>query len=181
MKKTSVRQTPKTGAGLFAIEKISQNEPIFAIEGNLRHDAYTKEEALTEFVNDLNIAPGIWITPHDTNPWRYVNHSCNPNIGLKQINTTFIAIALCNIKAEEELTIDYSITENNPYWQLQESCACQTQNCRKIIRAASTLPPALFEKYQPYMLPFMIEDWKQQNLAIEIPTIVPTPSLNSRN
>ena len=171
-----MRQTPKTGAGLFATEKISQNELIFPIEGNLRHDAYTKEEALTIFVNDLNIAPGIWITPHDTNPWRYVNHSCNPNIGLKQIENTFMVIALRNIEAEEELTIDYSITENNPYWQLQESCACQTQNCRKIIRAACTLPPALFEKYQQYMLPFMIEDWKQQNLPIPLPTHKPTLS-----
>ncbi len=162
MKKTHIAQTKNTGHGLFAQEPILKDEHIFVIEGTIRKDEYTTDEANSPYPNDLNISPGIWITPHDSNPWRYVNHSCNPNLGLKQDNDKFIAIAMKDITLNEELTINYAITEGNPYWQME--CTCQQLSCVGIVRSIVHLSSSKFTFYKPYLLPALKTEWEKKNV-----------------
>lgn len=68
------------------------------------------------------------------------NHSCNPNTGVRGIQTL---IALRAIRAGEEITYDYStvVGENAPGesdWIL--ICACKEARCRKRIGNWQTLP-----------------------------------------
>ncbi len=60
--------------------------------------------------------------------WAPQNHSCNPNTGYAGLNV----IALRDIMAEEELTIDYTSFLNDE----MESfiCNCGAENCKKIIQ-----------------------------------------------
>ena len=59
-------------------------------------------------------------------PARFVNHSCDPNIFIRDC----FGIAKRAIKKGEEITEDYSL-EPNPHLHL--ICNCKSENCRGII------------------------------------------------
>jgi len=54
-----------------------------------------------------------------------------------------------NIKKGEEITIDYSITEDDPYWKM--TCVCGQIECRKVIQSIRFLPKKLFRKYKQHI------------------------------
>jgi uncharacterized protein len=60
------------------------------------------------------------------NPARFLNHSCNPNCEVEIIRARIWIYALCDIKAGEELTYNYSYDfedyEHRP-------CNCGAPNC----------------------------------------------------
>ena len=85
-----------------------------------------------------------WIDPRP--PYKYLNHSCEPNVGVRG---RFLLTALRDIRADEEITIDYSIIEPDPRWFMK--CGCGKKNCRKVVRAIELLPQKLFNKYDPYI------------------------------
>ena len=62
----------------------------------------------------------------------YVNHSCDPNSGIKKIADNFILIALRDIILGEEITFDYSTYMDENNWEMD--CNCGSQNCRGRIR-----------------------------------------------
>ena len=60
-----------------------------------------------------------------------IAHSCNPNCYISIIGKRAVLYSLFNIKANTEITFDYSIsTLNNVYF----TCTCGSFNCRKIIK-----------------------------------------------
>ena len=85
-------------------------------------------------------------------PEIYINHSCNPNAGIKKIGTIF---ALKDIKNGSEITFDYSTTEwtNDRAWGINWTklwkikCNCGSKTCRKYIRVFPKLPKKIREKY----------------------------------
>lgn len=54
-----------------------------------------------------------------------------------------------NLNKYEEITFDYSATEEDPYWHMQ--CKCGNKRCRKIIRNIYSLPKRTFNKYKNNM------------------------------
>lgn len=60
-------------------------------------------------------------------------------------------VALKNIKQKEEITIDYSITEEDTFWTLHKQCNCESKKCRKNIRSIQFLPEKTFNSYLPYI------------------------------
>ncbi|GAA4779830.1 hypothetical protein GCM10023219_29690 [Stakelama sediminis] len=68
-----------------------------------------------------------------------VNHSCDPNAGLRFTDKGVLLIALRDIAAGDEITWDYSTTlaENN--WHM--ICQCRSEQCRRVIGNFSTLSP----------------------------------------
>jgi hypothetical protein len=71
-------------------------------------------------------------------PFRYFNHSCDPNCGL---TPDLELILLRDVKEGEELNYDYSTTMLERDWQMK--CRCGKPNCRKIIQDFDLLPKAL--------------------------------------
>ena len=53
----------------------------------------------------------------------------------------------------QEILIDYSTTEADPNWKM--ACKCGTPQCRGTVRAGHSLPPDLYERYRPYLAPFV--------------------------
>lgn len=145
MRKVYVSQTKSTGKGLFAKKDFKKDEVLFVIKGTIRHGAYISG-FYSEGPNWVTIAKNTWLSPFDQNPWRYINHSCDPNAGLKGKVTV---VAMKNIKKDEQVTIDYSITEDDPYWKM--NCRCGEKNCRKVIKSIRYLPLKIFRKYDNYI------------------------------
>ena len=60
-----------------------------------------------------------------------VNHSCNPNTGLWQIDGTTYLISIRPIAETEELSFDYSTSMVDEPWGME--CCCGDSICRKAI------------------------------------------------
>jgi hypothetical protein len=133
--------------GIYAKDKIKKDEIIFTIEGPMIKYPFP----INYRIGPLWFETGkhSWIIPLENNPWHHNNHSCAPNSGLKGKNQV---VAMRNIARDEEITIDYSITEVEPDWKM--SCRCGAPNCRGTIRSIQFLPRELFKKYEKYIPEF---------------------------
>lgn len=143
-KKVYVAPTGHIGKGLFAKIDIKEGEIVFVAKGTLVEDDYNDDYLTGPYW--LWIREGLWLSPFDVNPWRYINHSCDPNVGIQGKVTV---VAMKDIRGGEEVTIDYSITEDDPYWEME--CRCGKRGCRKIIRSIRFLPEEMYKKYEPYV------------------------------
>ena len=104
-KKLYLGRTSGTGEGFFAKVNFKKGNLIFIWEGILKKGRYPC------YVCDrwLQIEKCQWIAPLRNNPGWYINHSCNPNSGIK--NSVKI-VAMKNIRRDEEVTFDYSTSES---------------------------------------------------------------------
>lgn len=152
MKKVYVARTMDTGRGIFAKTDIKKNEKIFVVKGKVIKDHYgfkgKNYGSKGKYLGDrwLIIGKRTWISPFRSNPYWFINHSCNPNAGSRGKVTI---LAMKGIKKDEGITIDYSTTEEDPYWRMK--CNCGSKNCRKIIRSVQFLPEEIFKRYKPYI------------------------------
>jgi SET domain-containing protein len=131
--KTEVKNA-RNGKGLFAKHGIMKGVTIFTVTGNIAQVSYEVEEEgdLKAEARWFGIDRETWLVPNESNPMYYMNHSCNPNCVIA--NKTQV-IALREIGAGEELTFDYSTTEEDPYWEMP--CNCGYKFCRKLIAPAA--------------------------------------------
>lgn len=68
-----------------------------------------------------------------------VNHSCDPNAGLRFTDDGVILVALRAIAAGDEVTWDYSTTLAQSNWHM--ICQCRSPECRRVIGNFDTLSP----------------------------------------
>src|SRR4028118_2071913 len=78
----------------------------------------------------------------------YLNHSCSPNV---VINEKLQLITIKPVEANEELVLDYSTTELDPYWEME--CICSSPECRKVLRSFQFLPDDLKNRYRTFIAP----------------------------
>ncbi|MCI5132491.1 MAG: SET domain-containing protein [Candidatus Electrothrix sp. EH2] len=85
-----------------------------------------------------------------------VNHSCNPNCGIR-VNEAgahdFIAIK--NISINEELTFDYAM-RNYSVDHFPEKCGCGAQQCRGQITGWKNLPDKKKKEYKGFVAPYLV-------------------------
>lgn len=93
-------------------------------------------------------------------PLRSVNHSCDPNCGLRDGNRL---ITLRDLNAGEEITYDYSTTMDEGHWTL--ACHCGAGNCRGVVQDFCTLPPETQARYfrLRVVMPFIEKKYQQQH------------------
>jgi uncharacterized protein len=143
MKKIYVGKSTISGKGLFAGESIKKGEMVFIMKGKILKINSRNKKRIIALPNPVGIDKDMWIDPAE--PYVNLNHSCNPNMGVKG-KVTFIALR--KIKKGEEVTFDYSISEDSS-WEMK--CNCGSKNCRKIIRSIRYLPKECYNKYMPYI------------------------------
>jgi SET domain-containing protein len=77
----------------------------------------------------LEADPGIYIDAAKYDgPIRYINHSCSPNCCILTLSRRAFISTIRDIKAGEELTMDYAYDE-----EVREPCSCRANNCRGYI------------------------------------------------
>jgi len=144
MKKIYIAKSRINGMGIIAGENISKGDSIQYIKGHPKNLVIHNKKDSDSNPNWIGVGRNKWIDPDYPN--QYFNHSCEPNCGIKG---TVTVVALKNIKKDEEMTFDYSITECDNMWEMK--CTCGSKNCRKIVRSIQHLPEKQFKKYFPYM------------------------------
>jgi len=145
-KKLYLGRASSTGQGLFAKANFKKGNLIFTWEGVLKKGRYPCYVG----ARWLQIEKFQWIAPLRNNPGWYINHSCNPNCGIK--NSVKI-VAMKNIRRGEEVTIDYSTSESENGWYL--ICHCENKNCRRIIRSYKFLSAELKLKYKDFISEYL--------------------------
>lgn len=143
-KKITLGESLIHNLGIIAKKDIKKGEAIFTIKGQLKFVKATNIKMALYGANWIGIEKHTWIKPIGYG--RYINHSCNPNAGIKG---RVIVTALKDIKKGEEVTIDYSITEINKLWYMR--CHCGGRDCVKKVRSIQFLPQEKYQSYMPYI------------------------------
>lgn len=125
----------KYGTGLFATQPFKAGDEIGDVTGERFHDPDYSSDYCIDLGDDMALEPG--------EPFRYMNHSCEPNCKLFVIHDDDFALiherrvvveALVGIPAGTELTIDYE-------WPATSTipCGCGAATCRGWIVAPDEL------------------------------------------
>jgi hypothetical protein len=146
--KMTIKNAGKCGKGVFALEKIKKNRLITKMLGERLglqecwHRIDSEDETLTDA---FQIDNEIYLDLKE--PFRFFNHSCEPNAGIINENDL---VAIRDIKRGEEITFDYSTTvgPNIPLSEWTMRCLCGSLNCREIIGNVLTIPIEQLKDYK---------------------------------
>jgi hypothetical protein len=124
------------GMGVFALRRYRAEQIVGEVTGRIIDDPTYGSDYC------MDLGDGLCLEPEG--PFRYVNHSCEPNCLLlleegfeedgRRVLPKMYLQAIRAIRPNEELTIDYA-------WPADEAvpCECQSQKCRGWIVAATEL------------------------------------------
>ncbi len=146
MKKIYIGKSKINGKGIFAGEDIEKGDRIQYIKGKRVKSIVKNSGDSAAIINWIGISRKFYINTDGT-PFRYVNHSCDANAAIMGAKTV---VALMDIPKGSEITIDYSMSDADPYWR-GIRCHCGSKNCRKVVRAIYTVPPEVFKKHMPHV------------------------------
>ena len=139
----SVLETHNKGRGVFANKNFSPGEIV--IVG--KPIAQSKERTWQTLQMDIDVHMKI------NEPFELVNHSCDPNCGLKlnEFNG-YNLVAMKNILEGEEITFDYCMSE----WIsiAVDTCNCQSDICRGDIKGGKFLSDHILDKYRGFLAPY---------------------------
>jgi SET domain-containing protein len=152
--KTEVRESKIQGRGLFATADIAKDE-IVAVKGGHIVDRRALREQITPALGPVEIQIGddLFIAPvmEDERELSmlYLNHACDPNLGPRG-EITFVAMR--DICADEELTHDWAMTDDDDYCV---ECNCGALDCRKILTGKDWQRPDLQKRYAGYFSAYL--------------------------
>jgi SET domain-containing protein len=151
--KTEVRASPIHGQGLFARSSIVAGE-IVAVKGGhvLTHAQWAALEPILGAA-EIQIAEDLFIAPvredHRSGSMLYTNHSCDPNLA---IQGQIVLVAMRDIAAGEELTIDWATTDDGDH---ELACHCGSPCCRGVVTGKDWMKPELQERYRGWFCWFL--------------------------
>jgi uncharacterized protein len=159
--KTEVRQSPIHGKGLFATAAIARGEIVMIKGGHIVSRDFL-ERAVTPKLGPVEIQIGddLFIAPVTADEREgsmlYSNHSCNPNLGL---HGNIIFVARRDIRAGEELTHDWCMTDDDIY---ETECTCGSANCRRVLTGKDWQRPELQVRYRGYFATYLANKISQK-------------------
>jgi|SRR3989344_5945651 len=88
-------------------------------------------------------------------PARLINHSCEPNLGVRSNKFGgYDFLALRDISVGEEFAWDYSMTEFVSI-AIKDRCLCQSDICRKKVGGFVSLPLDVRNKYNEFIADYL--------------------------
>jgi SET domain-containing protein len=152
--KTQVRESKIHGRGLFATGDIAKGE-IVAVKGGHIVDGKTLREKITPVLGpvEIQVDDDLFIAPMTKEERElsmlYSNHSCDPNLGVRG-EITFVALR--DIRAGEELTHDWAMTDDDDY---SVDCNCGAADCRKTLTGKDWQRADLQKRYEGYFSAYL--------------------------
>lgn len=146
-----MKRSPIQGMGLFTSKDLFAYNVLFKIEGKKVYRIYDPAFAQCD-PNWLGTGYQEWLEIEQGDIGIYINHSCASNV---IVDEHLQVITLRPIAKKEELLMDYSTTELDPYWSMK--CACGQPNCRRTLLSFQYLPLELKKEYSRFLAPPFIE------------------------
>ena len=121
------RKSPIHGIGAFAIQDIQRETPVIEYLGERidKRESLRRCEAENEYIFALDSGHDIDGSV-ERNLARFINHSCSPNCSAEFAEARIWIVASRDIKAGEELTINYNYDLDD---YKQHPCSCGASNC----------------------------------------------------
>jgi uncharacterized protein len=143
----AIRPSKIHGHGVFACRSFRKGEYIATIKGSkVIYKSYYRGQS-NRYPDWIGMGHNTWIDPVDE--FQYINHSCDPNVGVMG-SRALKAYALRNIQEGEELTIDYSIIEGDSDF-IFENNEPKHDKYRQYIGSIHSLPEEVFRSYLPFV------------------------------
>jgi uncharacterized protein len=159
----------RLGFGVFALRPIKAGETVMTLTGTpITYEqsvAMGKEESFS-----LQTGKKEYI--HLDVPGRFINHSCEPNCGLRP---NLELIALKDIKKDEQIFYDYSTTMLERHWVMR--CDCRSSKCRYVVQDFDLLPNDI---QNHYLKQGVVQQFILDLLQIPKPRKAPTNSSYTR-
>ena len=153
--KTAVRPSRIAGRGLFADAALAEGEIVCVKGGHLVTKAEFANYKGVANEAELQIADDLFLTPVSEAEFEglmmFLNHSCGPNVG---IQGQIVFVALRDVAAGEELTLDYATIER-PAEPM--ACRCGAKGCRRLIAGQDWRKPELRRKYGRFFAWYLLE------------------------
>jgi SET domain-containing protein len=152
--KTEVRESKIHGHGLFATADIAKDE-IVAVKGGHIISREQLREKVTPRLGpvEIQIDDDLFIAPvtqgEREGSMLYTNHSCDANLGMRG-EITFVAMR--DIRAGEELTHDWAMTDDDDY---SVECQCGAPICRKTLTGKDWRRSELQARYAGYFSAYL--------------------------
>jgi hypothetical protein len=142
----------RTGRGVFVRRAVRAGDPILELRGEAIDFAATLRKGDRE-CDALQIGPDLYLDLEA--PGKFVNHSCDPNSGIRD---SVRLVALRDLRRGDEVLFDYSTTMSENHWIMD--CRCGAPTCRGVIGDFRWLP---FERKldlirQGVVLPFLVTE-----------------------
>ncbi|PAX08558.1 SET domain-containing protein [Sphingomonas lenta] len=140
---------PRRRAAAFAVRDTHLGRAVFAAEPFAEGQAITRfsgrrvgagrvrwplEGADDRFVQ---VAPDAYLGPSGRID-DLINHSCDPNAGLRFTPAGVLLVAIRPIQPGEEIAWDYSTTVGEAGWRM--ACRCGSAKCRGVVEGFTSLP-----------------------------------------
>ena len=146
--KAEKRKSDIEGRGLFATKPISQGEIVVVKGGYVMSRMQRDEVEKSMGPAEIQVTERLYIGPATSEErdgaMMHLNHSCEPNLGLQG---QIVFVALRDILSDEELTIDYAMTDDEPYEMI---CTCGAESCRGVITGRDWMEKEIQQKYDGY-------------------------------
>ena len=135
----------RNGLGLVAAKPFRPNQTIIKIVGRVVDAAVLWNKGGSFADNCIRFGPETYLDPGDA-PGRFLNHSCEPNAGIRKTSNQLFLFAAQSIGAGEEIAFDYSTTlGDDDIWTMR--CNCGRKSCRRRIRRFGSLSATLQRRY----------------------------------
>ncbi|MDH5716897.1 MAG: SET domain-containing protein-lysine N-methyltransferase [Spirochaetia bacterium] len=142
-----LRETDEKGDGIFTTKKYTKGDiVILGTIGRKLRENYSHASQIAE--NEYILHAGLSSK---------INHSCDPNCGIKVNDTgAHDIIARRTIEIDEEITFDYSM-RNYVIEFFPKECMCGCDNCRGKITGWKDLTEKKKNEYKGFAAPYLIE------------------------
>jgi hypothetical protein len=143
--------TPPHGFGSRAISVIPAGTSVATFGGTamsrVDFSQYEADRRSRSLQVDTNV---IFLGPPSREPGDSINHSCEPNCGMRNATTI---VAMRDIAIGEELTFDYAMSDASDYNEF--NCNCGTSLCRGRVRADDWRLDTLRHRYKGFFSPYI--------------------------
>ncbi len=96
-------------------------------------------------------------------PGKFLNHSCDPNVGVNTDRDGLpVFVAMREIEKDEHIVFDYAMTEYmhyprpNPELEFELNCYCGAENCRGRLGYYTELSDELKQKYAGFISDYLV-------------------------
>lgn len=148
------------GKGLFTTINRLKGSVVFVAPGPVRLAHFAGSDCYL-YPDWYGVDKDTWVEIID--PYVRANHSCEPNLGL---DGRRVFVARRYIAAGEELTYDYSVTDDELDWVMEKPCSCGASTCRKRIGPIQSLNQSQFEEIYPFIPKHMRQVFYSHQQAI---------------
>ena len=158
MSRLYCKQSKIDGNGLFTSEALKAGQHVGYIQGPIEIVRNFSPKLSEESMDWIGVGKYSWINTKES-PFRCINHSCEPNVAHV---TKRKIIALIDLPADSELTMDYSLTEADTDWEIKP-CKCGSKICRKVITSIEKLPERIVKVNELVIPQAFLKIYKNHN------------------